>query len=239
MLGAADSVLLQNVFSYAGNAPVDNADFDGKCIFALIGGIVGAVTGAICTAVSGGSAREVLASAAGGFVSGAFSGAVLDASVATGGLSLLASGAICGLGNAAGECVTQLISKGSIDDGLGVAIAFGTGAGFGAISAAFIPNVQSTLKPLSDMAYKEAFSLLDMGVPMSTVSSICDTIGENVRKQAVALITNSIAYNTVTQVADTAIRNKISNAGASYKSPTVVNRKSLRFSRFAPVDMVK
>ena len=239
LLGAADSVLLQNVFAYAGNAPVDNADFDGKCIFALIGGIVGAVTGAIYTAVSGGSAREVLASAAGGFVSGAFSGAVLDASVATGGLSLLASGAICGLGNAAGECVTQLISKGSIDDGLGVAIAFGTGAGFGAISAAFIPNVQSTLKPLSDMAYKEAFSLLDMGVPMSTVSSICDTIGENVRKQAVALIANSIAYNTVTQVADTAIRNKISNAGASYKSPTVVNRKSLRFSRFAPVDMVK
>ena len=239
LLGAADSVLLQNVFSYAGNAPVDNADFDGKCIFALIGGIVGAVTGAIYTAVSGGSAREVLASAAGGFVSGAFSGAVLDASVATGGLSLLASGAICGLGNAAGECVTQLISKGSIDDGLGVAIAFGTGAGFGAISAAFIPNVQSTLKSLSDMAYKEAFSLLDMGVPMSTVSSICDTIGENVRKQAVSLVVNSIVYNTATQVADTVIRNKISNAGASYKSPTVVNRKSLRFSRFAPVDMVK
>ena len=135
--------------------------------------------------------------------------------------------------------MTQLISKGSIDDGLGVAIAFGTGAGFGAISAAFIPNVQSTLKPLSDMAYKETFSLLDMGVPMSTVSSICDTIGENIRKQAVSLVVNSIAYNTVTQVADTAIRNKISNAGVRYESPTAASRKSLQLPRFAPVDMLK
>ncbi len=232
LLGFADSILLQNVFSYAGNTPVGNVDFDGKCIFALIGGVVGAITGAICAAVSGGDAREVLASAAGGFVSGAFSGAVLDASVATGGLSILMSSLICGFGNAAGECVTQLISKGNIDDKWGVAIAFGTGVGFGAISAVCIPNAQSTLKPLSDMAYKEAFKLLDIGVPTSTVSNICNTINTNVGRQASSLIVHSIAYNVATQVMDTVVRNKISSTRSHHKLSTAASKRSSQSTRF-------
>lgn len=81
-----------NKYQYCYNDPLSYVDPDGHS-GTLIGAVPGAAVGATVAIVQGKSAKEVLASAAGGAVTGAMVGSIVD----TGGATLILGGALAGV----------------------------------------------------------------------------------------------------------------------------------------------
>jgi len=129
-----------NKYQYCYNNPLNYVDADGHS-GTVIGAIIGGVVGGTVAIVQGKSAREVIASAAGGAVTGALIGSIVD----TGGATLIVGGALAG---AAGGMTERLIA-GKGNSVRAVATDMANGAGgvmLGAVAGKLAPGVEKGIR---------------------------------------------------------------------------------------------
>ena len=99
-------VITQNLFTYCGNNPVNNADSTGHLFGAVIGGIVGGILGGLTAAASG---KSVIAGIATGALTGAIVGGICDGTTLTVG-AVIGAMAKCAVVGAVGNLLNQSLN---------------------------------------------------------------------------------------------------------------------------------
>ena len=128
-----------NLYVYCINNPIKYDDYTGCFINTIVGAVVGGVFSAVETYLKGGSKEEIIQQTILGALSGAATGAIIDLTVATGGVGAFAVAALgCGFVNATSGAVSDYIS--STDktnfkiNGSALAVDFALGATSGMLS---------------------------------------------------------------------------------------------------------